>query len=86
LPIRRLVSTGAPGKKKPALKAPAFLNEVRRITSSLLSSLQQVLLGQQALRPQQVLQVLAQEPVQQQELVRAQELLLSCHRQQVPKR
>jgi hypothetical protein len=59
---------------------------VRRITSSLLSSLQQVLLGQQALRPQQVLQVLAQEPVQQQVLVQAQELLLSCHRQQVPKR
>jgi hypothetical protein len=61
------------------------LIEEKRITSFLLSFLQQQVL--QVLRQQQVLPVRARPQGLQERLVlQAQALLLFCHRQQVPKR
>ena len=78
-----------PVDKKTGAQGAGFFNHRRRITSFRLSFLQRERLGLQV-RPQQqvqrALQVLDQRlvPAQQRVLVLA--LLLSCHRQQVPKR
>jgi len=72
--------------KKTGAQSAGFSVQEEGITSFLLSSLQQrVLQGRQALRQQQVPPVRAQQQqVLQEPLVLA--ALLSCRRQQVPKR
>jgi len=82
----------APAHKKTGAQGAGFFKPERRITSSRLSFLPQVLqerLGLQALPQQQVLRgrlVRDQRLVLVQQRVLVQVLLLSCHRQQVPKR
>jgi len=78
-----------PVDKKTGAQGAGFSNQLKRITSFRLSFLQQERLGLRV-RPQQqvlrALQVLDQRPVPAQQRVLVQALLLSCHRQQVPKR
>jgi hypothetical protein len=74
------------GKKNRRIERRFFQKERRRITSSLLSFLQQVLQEQQALRQQawqhrELEPVRAQERVKQQEPAQERGLLLFCHRQ-----